>query len=160
MALSTILDHSNILSTISGGIFTGAAAYISFSEVPALNDSGPNEFWRFFPHMYKRAAIMQASLTVISGVSGVVYSLRIAESSPFLSKVWLGAATTFIAIAPYTILFMMPTNNRIIESNKTLEKESEKEELLNKWYKLHLVRTVSSLLGFSAMVYGCVKYNS
>jgi len=160
MALNTFLDHSRIISVISGGIFAGAAAYISFAEVPALKDSGPNEFWRFFPHMYKRAARMQAPLTVISGISGIIYSIRIAESSPIISKVWLGAATSFIVIAPYTIFVMMPTNKRIIESNKTLEKESEKEELLNKWSKLHLVRTVTSLLGFSAMVYGCVKYNS
>lgn len=159
MALSTLLDHTNIISTISGGIFAGASAYISFSEVPALNESGPNELWRFFPYMYKNAARMQASLAVISGTTGIIYSLRIADSSPFLSKVWLGAALCFVGIVPYTLLIMMPTNKRIIQSNKTLEDESEKKELLNKWSKLHLVRTVASVAGFSAMVYGCIKFS-
>lgn len=158
MALSVLLDHTNIISTVSGGIFAGAAFYISFSEVPALSSSGPNELWRFFPYMYQNAARIQAPLAVLSGSTGVIYSLRIAKSSPVLAKVWLGAALSFIAIVPYTLIFMMPTNNRIIKSNKTLENESKKQELLKKWSNLHLVRTVLSLAGFSAMVYGCVKY--
>lgn len=159
MSLSIFLDHTNIISVISGGIFAGAAAYISFAELPALHQSGPNELWRFFPFMYKRGAQMQAPLTVISGVTGIIYSLRIAESSPSLSRLWLGAGLTFVAIVPYTIIFMMSTNKRIIESNKSVESESEKQELLNKWSKLHLVRTAVSLAGFTAMVYGCVKYS-
>lgn len=159
MALSTLIDHTNIISTISGGIFAGAASYISFSEVPALNESGPNELWRFFPYMYSRAVKMQASLAVISGVTGTIYSLRIVDSSPFLSKVWLGGALCFVGIVPYTIFIMMPTNHRIIQSNKTLENESEKKALLNKWSKLHFVRTVVSVAGFSAMVYGCIKFS-
>lgn len=159
MALSTLLDHTNLISTVSGGIFAGAAAYISFSEVPALNKSGPNELWRFFPYMYSNAAKMQASLAVISGTTGIIYSLRIADASPFLSNVWLGAGLSFVGIVPYTLFCMMPINNRIIQSNKTLEDESEKQALLNKWSKLHLVRTVASLAGFSAMVYGCIKFS-
>jgi len=160
MALNQILDHTNILSTISGGIFAGAAAFISFSEVHALRDSGPNEFWRFFPYMYNRALKMQSSLTVISGVTGIIYSLHIADSSPLLSKVWLGAGSTFIAIVPYTVFVMMPTNQRIIKLNKSLENELEKQDLLSKWSKLHLVRTIASIFGFSAMVYACVKHHS
>lgn len=159
MALSTLLDHTNIVSTVSGGIFAGAAAYISFSEVPALNDSGPNELWRFFPYMYSNAAKMQATLAVISGTTGIIYSLRIADASPILSKVWLGAALSFVGIVPYTLFVMMPTNKRIIQSNKTLENDAEKQALLNKWTKMHLVRTVASLAGFSAMVYGCIKFS-
>ena len=159
MALSTLLNHTNIVSTISGGIFAGAAAYISFSEVPALHKSGPNELWRFFPYMYSNAAKMQASLAVISGTTGVIYSLRIADSSPIAGRVWLGAALCFVGIVPYTIFLMMPTNKRIIESNETLKDEAEKTALTTKWSKLHLVRTVASLAGFSTMVYALVKYS-
>ncbi|KAG4078328.1 hypothetical protein HA402_013038 [Bradysia odoriphaga] len=157
MALSTLLNHTNIVSTISGGIFAGAAAYISFSEVPALNKSGPNELWRFFPYMYSNAAKMQAPLAVISGTTGIIYSLRITD--PLAGQVWLGAALCFVGIVPYTLFLMMPTNKRIIESNKTLEDEAEKTALLTKWSKLHLVRTVASVAGFSTMVYALVKYS-
>ncbi len=157
MALSTLLDHTNIISTVSGGIFAGTAAYISFSEVPALNQYGSNELWRFFPYMYSNAAKMQASLAVISGTTGLLYSYRIADSSPFLGKVWLGAALCFVGIVPYTIFVMMPTNKRIIQSNKTLEDEAEKKAMVTKWSHMHLVRTVVSFVGFGAMVYGCVK---
>lgn len=160
MALNTFLDRMDIISTISGGIFAGAASYISFAEVPALRQFGLNEQWRFFPHMYGRASKMQAPLTLISGTTGIIYSLRIAESSPNLSKLWLGAGLAFIAIIPHTMLFMMPLNNRIIESNQTLEAEAEKEDLLNVWSKLHLVRTIVSIAGFSVMVYGCIKCRS
>lgn len=157
MALNQLLDHTNIISTISGGIFAGAAAYISFSDVPALNKSGPNELWRFFPYMYSNAAKMQATLAFVSATTGLIYSYRIVDSAPFLSKVWLGGALCFIGIIPYTVIVMMPTNKRIIETNKTLEDEAEKKALLNKWTKMHLVRTVFSVVGFGAMVYGCVK---
>lgn len=159
MALNTILDHTNIISAMCGGIFAGAAAYISFSDVPALNKSGPNELWRFFPYMYSNAAKMQGSLAAISGTTGLIYSYRIVDSSPFLGKVWLGGALCFIGIIPYTVLVMMPTNKRIIQSNKTLENEAEREALLTKWSNLHLVRTVVSFVGFGAMVYGCVKFS-
>lgn len=159
MALSTLLNHTNIISTISGGIFAGAAAYISFSEVPALNKSGPNELWRFFPYMYSNASKMQASLTVVSGITGIIYSLRISDLSPTAGRVWLGAGLCFVGIVPYTLFLMMPTNKRIIESNKTLDNEAEKTALLTKWSKLHLVRTVVSVAGFSTMVYALVKYS-
>lgn len=159
MALSTLLNHTNIISTISGGIFAGAAAYISFSEVPALNQHGPNELWRFFPYMYGNASKMQASLAVVSGITGIIYSLRIADSSPVAGRVWLGAALCFVGIVPFTLFVMMPTNKLIIRSNKTLEDQAEKTALLTKWSKLHLVRTVASLAGFSTMIYALVKYS-
>ena len=49
MALCNILDRMDVVAVISGGCFAGAAAYISFSDVPALCDFGLNQKWKFFP---------------------------------------------------------------------------------------------------------------
>ena len=54
------------------------------------------------------------------------------------------------AVVPFTFLFIMPTNHRLLAPDRDLS-SSETGELLVRWGRLHAVRTLLSLAG--AMVY-------
>jgi uncharacterized membrane protein len=59
------------------------------------------------------------------------------------------------------LIFLVPINQIIINDNKLVKSGNEsqisvatKKELLDKWATLHLFRTVASIAGFSAMIFG------
>jgi uncharacterized membrane protein len=163
---SSILDHLDTVAVIAAGFFTGTALYITIVEVPALRAFGLDEQWRFFPYMYERAAVSQAAFTATAGVAGIVHGTRIIGST-FHRNLWIAAGLTFIAMGPYTLICMLPTNKAIINDNKSVKfgKESQinvatRKELLDKWALFHVVRTVSSVASFGAMVFGLSRHTS
>ncbi|CAF3228680.1 unnamed protein product [Rotaria sp. Silwood2] len=163
---SSILDHLDKLAVIAGGFFAGTALYMTIGEVPAMRAFGLDEHWRFFPYMYERAAVSQIIFTSIAGVSGVLHGTRIIRA-PYHRNLWIAAGTIFLGMIPYTVICMLPTNKLIIEDNKSVQSGSEskinlgtKRELLDKWAMLHCVRTLGSLVGFGAMVFGLSHHQS
>ena len=66
--------------------------------------------------------------------------------------IWKGfavAAALSMAIVPYTLLFMSPTNNALhaIAGGAHIVAESEVTDLINKWGVLNLVRSLFPLAG-------------
>lgn len=59
------------IATLSAGLFTGGAIYISLVEHPARMSCGSTLAITEFAPSYKRAAIMQAFLAAISFLSAV-----------------------------------------------------------------------------------------
>ncbi|CAF0735211.1 unnamed protein product [Adineta steineri] len=163
---TSILNHFDTIAVVTGGLFAGTALYLSIGQVPAMREFGLNEHWRFFPYMYKKIALTQASLAAIAGTTSIVHATRI-HGAPFFRYLWIAAGTTFLAIIPYTIICLAPTNQTIIDDNKNVKLGNEshinfakKKELLDKWAFLHFVRTVSSVAGFGMMVYGLSRHSS
>jgi len=67
-----MVEATKLISTFSCGVFFGAALYISLVQHPAALETG-NEFAvRFFRPMYRRAALLQATLAIVACVSGMV----------------------------------------------------------------------------------------
>ena len=67
---------------------------------------------------------------------------------------------------PYTSICIIPTNQTIIDDNKSIESRKQRKfntdkrtELLDKWTLLHLVRTVGSIVGFCARYLNFVVIN-
>jgi hypothetical protein len=58
-------EASKLLATISCGMFFGAAIYISLVQHPATLATGNDFAVRFFPLMYRRAAVLQATLALV-----------------------------------------------------------------------------------------------
>ncbi|UJR36502.1 hypothetical protein I4U23_029223 [Adineta vaga] len=163
---TSIFDYLDTLAVISGGLFAGTSFYLSFGQVPSLREFGLNEHWRFFPYMYKNVALKQATLAATAGVASITHAMRI-HGAPFDRNLWIAAGTTFLAIIPYTLICIAPTNNTIIEDNKNVQLGNEskinigtRKDLLDKWAILHLVRTVSTVAGFGAMVFGLSRHSS
>ena len=161
-----LLQNLDSIATFASGCFAGTALYMTVGEVPALQQLGLDEHWRFFPYMFERAAASQTLFSVLAGVGGVVHGTRIVRST-YDRNLWLIAGSTFIVMNAYTILCMFPTNKIIINDNKSVKAGGEsqinvttRKELLDKWALLHLVRTVSSVASFGAMVYGLSRHSS
>jgi hypothetical protein len=60
-----MLEATKLVATFCCGVFFGAALYISLVQHPAGLETGADFATRFFPPMYRRAAILQASLALV-----------------------------------------------------------------------------------------------
>ena len=163
---TSILDNLDTVAVLSAGLFAGTALYMTIGQIPAFRAFGLDEYWRFFAHVYVRAAISQAAYTATAGIAGILHGTRII-GSPFYRNLWIAAGSTFLAIIPYTLVFLVPINRIIINDNKLVKSGSEskinlatKNELIDKWITLHFVRTVASIAGFGAMVFGLSRHSS
>ena len=122
--------------------FTGAAGYINFSEQPArlsLDDVSLLKEWK---PSYARGLQMQAPLALISGLLGVA-------AWYFLLSVAAGiGGCLMLANMPYTLLVIAPTNRKL---GATAEHDAgpKSRALIQRWGKLHGVRT---LLGLAASI--------
>src|SRR5437667_4149674 len=129
------------LALCSCGLFAGAALYISLVEHPVRMSCGTDVAVNEFRPSYKRATVMQASLAVVSLVTGVAAWLAGAGWN------WLIGALLIGAVIPFTLIVIFPTNRRLLDS--TLDLNSDVPlQLLRHWGLLHAVRTVLSLCAF------------
>lgn len=91
---------------------------------------------------YKRATVMQALLAVAGFV--FAFSAWIAGANGWT----LIAGVLLVFVAPFTLLVIMPTNNRLLALDAG-NNGDEARALLDRWNALHGVR---SALSFAALV--------
>ena len=95
---------------------------------------------------YQRATWMQAPLALVSFVAGVAVWLMSGGGG------WLVGAALVGAVVPFTFIVLMPTNHRLLATGRESD-SSETRVLLNKWGKLHAVRTLLSLCATGVYVW-------
>jgi Domain of unknown function (DUF1772) len=137
------------LATLCCGVFFGAALYISLVQHPAALEAGNDFAARFFPPMYGRAAVMQASLAVIGCVAAFVAWLTGA------GRLWLAAAVLLGSVVPFTLVAMKPVNDALLQG--TDASTVELDALLVRWGYLHWARTVASGLAFVTCLVATVQ---
>src|SRR5918993_1870242 len=72
------------------------------------------------------------------------------QAATRIHEAFVGAAAT-IAVIPFTLIVMLPINNRILEPGR--DKTSvETRTLLERWGRLHAVRTIVSLVASGLFV--------
>ncbi len=62
---------TEVVATLCSGLFAGAATYVTVAEVPALQSCGMELAAKAFPPKYRRAAAMQAPLSLLGSVAGL-----------------------------------------------------------------------------------------
>jgi uncharacterized membrane protein len=132
-------------ATVCAGIFAGAAVYINLVRHPAAATLGTATAVQFFRPMYARAAPMQASLAAVGALAALWawWSGR--------GWLWLLGALFLGSVIPFTLLVIMPTNDRL--KDPTLDVSSaEASDLLIRWSSLHAVRSVASVVAFLLFV--------
>jgi len=138
MSLSTA-DIVTFLTAFSASLFTGAALYVSLVEHPARMDCGTEIAVRIFSPSYRRAAVMQALLALLTFFSSIMAWLATGTAW------WLVGGFLMVAVVPFTLLVIMPTNKALMALS--LEKTRvDAEPLLRRWGRLHAIRTLLSLL--------------
>jgi uncharacterized membrane protein len=128
------------LALVIAAVFAGAALYVNVAEQPArlaLDDRSLLAEWK---PAYKRGFAMQAPLAVAGCLLGLL--------AWWQTGVWLWVVGALIMLAnwPYTLVGIMPTNNKLAAIDPA-GAGPDSRRLIEQWAKLHAVRTA---LGFAA----------
>jgi hypothetical protein len=134
-----LLPAAQFICTFCAALFSGAALYINVAEHPARMGLETSVAAKQWATSYKRATWLQAPLALAGFAAGV--------TAWFLgaSHVWLVAAVLIGAAVPFTLIAIMQTNRRLLAPGRDLA-SSETRALLERWGKLHAVRTGLSLM--------------
>lgn len=127
------------VAVLSCTLFTGAAIYVNLVEHPARMGCDTKTAATVWAPSYKRATVMQASLAILSFLGGV--SVWLLGSSAG----WLAGAVVIGLVVPFTFIAIMPINHQLLAPGRDLASD-ETRKLLEKWGRLHTVRSVLSLV--------------
>ena len=122
--------------------FAGTAFYVNVAEQPArlgLDDASGLKQWK---PSYAAGYRMQASLAALSGALGLLTAWMSHDWR------WLIGAALILVNWPYTLIVMMPTNQKL-KLTSAAAAGPETRRLLERWGRLHALRTV---LGITAAI--------
>lgn len=134
-----------LVALVCAGLFSGAAAYITFVEHPARVSCGTSIALTEFRPSYRRGTVMQASLAALGLVAAVLAWLSSRDVGILTAGLLLGS------VIPFTLLVILPTNERLLDPSLDAS-SAEAASLLARWGALHAVRTVVSLLAFALLL--------
>ncbi len=131
---------AGIIAVLACTLFAGAAVYINVAEHPARLSCGTEIALTQWAPSYKRATLMQLPLAILATIAGIGRWLLAGDG------LWLTGSLCVFLVIPFTLVCILPTNNRLLEPRR--DKGSvETRALLETWGRLHAVRSVLSLLG-------------
>jgi len=134
-----------LTATACAGIFAGAAVYINLVQQPAAAELGTAWAVQFFRAMYARAAPIQVALAAV-GTLAALWAWW--SGSGWL---WMVGAILLGAVMPFTLLAIIPTNNRLKDPRLDAS-STEASDLLARWSMLHAVRSAASTVSFLIFV--------
>jgi uncharacterized membrane protein len=135
-----------LLATLSAGLFAGAAIYIDLAEQPARKQIDIVAALKEWRPSYKRAAVVQPLLAGVGFLSAVAAWLMGA------SVWWLVGGVLLVAVIPYTLIVVFPTNNKLLDP--AIDKNPDlARRLLTRWGRLHTVRSIMSAATFLAFMW-------
>jgi membrane protein YdbS with pleckstrin-like domain len=133
-----MLQLLQFVATLSAALFAGAALYINVAEHPARMRGDISSALTQWAISYSRAKLLQAPLAIVASLASLAAWLFRAGTW------WLIAGILIGAVVPFTLLVIMPTNQKLLATQREAV-SSETQALLERWGRLHAVRTVLSL---------------
>jgi hypothetical protein len=123
---------------LSAALFAGAALYINVAEHPARMRGNISSALAQWAISYSRARLPQAPLAIVASLASLAAWLFGAGTWWLVAGILTGAVVTF------TLLVIRPTNHELLATQRDAV-SSETQALLERWGRLHAVRTVLSL---------------
>jgi hypothetical protein len=140
-----MLQLLQFLATFSAAVFAGAALYINVAEHPARMRGDISSALAPWAISYSLATLLQAPLAVIALLASL--AAWFFEAGAW----WLVAGILIGAVVPFTLLVMMPTNHKLLATERGAV-SPETRALLERWARLHAGRTVLSLVATILML--------
>ena len=142
-----MLDVFEFIATLSACLFAGAAMYINVAEHPARMGLDTRAAAAQWAPSYHRATWLQAPLAIVSFLAGT--------GAWFAGGglLWLIAALLIGAVVPFTFIVVMPTNRQLLAVGRNLG-SPETRQLLERWGRLHGVRSAISSIAAVVMLLG------
>jgi hypothetical protein len=137
-----MLAAAALVSTV---MFTAWALYITLVEHPARVASGASAGRAQFRPSYQRASPWQASFAAIALLSGTATATLTGQWT------WLAGALAVGAVIPLTLMVIRPTNQQLLGAEPLADAETLR--LLDRWGRLHAVRTVLGAAGLLVFLY-------
>jgi uncharacterized membrane protein len=134
-----------LIATLCAGLFAGAAIYITLVEHPARLECGTELAVTEFGPSYRRATLMQALLAALGLTAALVAWIQGRGILVLAGGLLLGA------VIPFTLLIILPTNKRLLDHGLD-RRSTEAAALLDRWGRLHAVRSVLSGLAFGLLL--------
>jgi hypothetical protein len=149
-------------------LFTGAMLSICLLSIPILLDTNTNANHLIvqWVRLYHYGHLLLPSLSVAT-CSTYLYTAISKRTSPKLSssKSWvayLGAGAATVAIIPFTLAVMVPTNDKLFQLNENIEVAEGQavatlesvQMLVRTWAKMHFARSLFPLFGAIIGAYG------
>ena len=129
----------SLVAALTAALFAGAALYVNVAEQPARLKLDTRSAAAQWAPSYMRATWMQAPLALVSLLCGVGAWLMGGGTG------WLIAAVLIGLVVPFTLIGIMPTNKSLLLRGRDLD-SPETRTLLERWGRLHMVRTALSLV--------------
>ena len=130
-----------VIAVLASGLFTGAAVYINLVEHPARVQCGTELAVTQFGPSYHRATVLQVPLASAGFVAGAGAWVSGAGVG------WLVGGIVLGSVMPFTVLVIFPTNKKLLDP--ALDRKSRlANDLLDRWARLHAVRSVVSVGAF------------
>jgi uncharacterized membrane protein len=146
-----MLDIVELVAVLACTWFAGAAVYITAVEHPARLSCGTEIAATQWAPSYKRATLMQAPLATIAGIVGIIRGTLGDDGA-----LWLLAAVLILAVVPFTLIVIRPTNDRLLDPQRD-RRSDETLQLLTSWGRLHAVRTLVSVVASVLFVWAVVR---
>jgi len=138
------------LALVLAAAFAGGAFYVNFVEQPArltLDDSNLLKQWK---PSYDAGYMMQATLAAASAALGLLATWSSGDWR------WIVGAVLIFANWPYTLIGIMPTNNKLKAIPET-DAGATSRALLVSWGRLHAVRTVLGIAATLAYLWATLR---
>lgn len=145
-----MLEALQLIATLCTALFAGAAIYINVAEHPARMQLDTRSAVSQWAPSYKRATWLQGPLAVAGFLASMVAWLLGA------GVIWLIAALFIGAAVPFTFVVIMPTNHLLLAEGRDLD-SAQTRQLLERWGRLHLVRSIVSTIATVIMLWGLLQ---
>ncbi|KAI1324427.1 DUF1772-domain-containing protein [Xylariaceae sp. FL0255] len=154
--LLAMLSNVNVggVAAISGFFLTGAMMNIAILDVPVMLSVNKNStaLLSHWATLYEYGARLYPSISV---TVGLLYLLAIISNGRLGRPlgVYLAAVATTLSMIPFTLIVMMPTNDKLMGARNLAVEDNvvvslgEVDGLIGRWQMLHLLRCLFPLAG-------------